>query len=132
MDLIKQWLQAKDAEKAAQEHRRAIEQEIQAVYANEIADQLDSDYGTGTSKIADDNGCLLLSYPKKVEWDNEVLCTLWSRIANAGEDPSEYIDRNLSVSETKYKSLPSHIRDTFTPARTVKAGNPTFSYKESK
>lgn len=128
--LIKQWKEAKDAEQAAIALRRKIESEILAQNDNEIKTQLDSDYQTGTAKLEDDSGKLVLSYPKKIIWDNKKLEVLYRSIQVAGENPAEYIDAAFSVAENKYKAWPEHIRSTFTPARTVKAGNPTFSFKE--
>jgi len=128
--LIKQWKQAKDAENVAIAARRKIESEILAQNDNAIKEQLDADYGTGTAKLEDENGRLVLSYPKKISWNNEKLGLLYRTIQAAGENPAEYIEASFSVAESKYKAWPTHISDSFTDARTVKAGNPTFSFKE--
>ena len=49
-----------------------------------------------------------------------------ANIASAGEDPAEFIDTKLSVSERKYGALPESWRKGFEPARTVRTGKPKF------
>jgi len=39
-----------------------------------------------------------------------------------GEDPAEFIDTTLKVSERKYGALPTKWRQAFEPARTVRPG----------
>jgi hypothetical protein len=48
------------------------------------------------------------------------------RIAADGENPRDYVEVSLRVSERKYASWPPYIRKAFEPARTVKAGRETF------
>jgi hypothetical protein len=43
-------------------------------------------------------------------------------IADGNQDPSEFIDTKLTVSERKYSALPEAWRKGFEPARTVKVG----------
>ena len=43
-----------------------------------------------------------------------------------GEDPRDYVEVSLKVSERKYGSWPTHIRSLFEPSRTVRAGKETF------
>lgn len=124
--LVNRWLELKEEEKEAQRNRKAIEKCLELLHADEIASQLDADYGVGTASIKLANGNIKLSYPKKVTWDNEQLANLWNRIEESGENPSEFIERSHTVAEAKYKHLPSSYRVHFESARTVKAGNPTF------
>ena len=52
------------------------------------------------------------------------LCTLRVRQENAfGDDPAEFIDTTLKVSERRYAALPEAWRKGFEPARTVKTGS---------
>ena len=48
------------------------------------------------------------------------------RIAADGEDPREYVDVILKVSERRFAAWPRHIRQVFEPARTVQAGAQSF------
>lgn len=131
-NLITEWKEAKQAEQDALATRRSIEQKIIEQYNGEIQSQLDPDYHTGTANIACEGGKLVLSYPRKVSWDGEQLAQLWDRIEAHNENPAEYIERKLTVSESKYKAFPSCIRTQFEHARMVSAGNPTFTFKEKK
>ena len=49
------------------------------------------------------------------------------RFTGEGDDPREYVEVALKVSERKYTSWPLHIRKLFEPARTVRAGAQSFS-----
>lgn len=131
-NLIARWQELKDVEQNAQKERKFIEQQIVTKNHVNISNQLDPNYGTGSASITTLNNKVTLNYPKKVTWDNEKLSDIWDAIIASGQDPQEYIDRKLSVSETRYKNMPSIYRGEFEDARTVEAGNPTFSIKEIK
>ena len=67
---------------------------------------------------------------KTVKWDQAKLETMAQRIRESGGDPTEYIDISYKVSESKYKSWPSHLREAFAAARTVKDGSHTFELSD--
>ena len=77
---------------------------------------------TGTVRLVDGEYTVIADLPKRVEWDQERLAQIAANIASAGEDPAEFIDTRLSVSERKYGALPESWRKGFEPARTVKIG----------
>ena len=64
--------------------------------------------------------------PQKVEWKQDLLADIVDRIAADGEDPREYVDVILKVSERRFAAWPRHIRQVFEPARTVQAGAQSF------
>lgn len=128
-DLLQEWEQAKLDEIQCIEKRRAIENEIKNQYQETISAQLDKDYRTGSATISDNDRSIVLTYPKRITWDQDALLAVWSLIEGSGDAPEEYIDRKFSVSESKYKNLPVTLQCIFTPARTVQAGNPTFKLK---
>jgi hypothetical protein len=137
--LIIQWQELKAIEQSAQANRKLIdlikiniEQQIAKLNEDNIKSQLDKDYGTGSATINGLTAKVTLNYPKKVTWDNDLLVDLWGKIEASGQDASEYIDRKLSVSETRYKNMPSIYRGEFEQARTVNVGNPTITIKELK
>lgn len=78
---------------------------------------------TGTVRLVDGDYTIVADLPKRVEWDQERLAQIAARIAASGEDPAEFIDTRLSVSERKYGALPEAWRKGFEPARTVKTGS---------
>lgn len=77
---------------------------------------------TGTVRLADGNYTVVADLPKRVDWNQEKLAQIARNIADSGEDPAEFIDTKLSVSERQYGALPGAWRDGFAPARTVKVG----------
>jgi hypothetical protein len=77
---------------------------------------------TGTIRLVDGDYTVVADLPKRVEWDQEKLAQIAANIAASGEDPAEFIETKLSVSERKYGALPEAWRKGFEPARTVKVG----------
>ena len=77
---------------------------------------------TGTVRLADGNYTVVADLPKRVDWDQEKLAQIAQNIADSDEDPAEFIDTKLTVSERKYTALPEAWRKGFEPARTVKVG----------
>ncbi|MCI5076823.1 hypothetical protein [Oricola sp.] len=77
---------------------------------------------TGTVRLVDDDYTVVADLPKRVDWDQEALAQIARNIADSGEDPAEFIDTKLSVSERKYGALPEAWRKGFEPARTVRTG----------
>ncbi|XDA99837.1 hypothetical protein AB1M95_08035 [Sulfitobacter sp. LCG007] len=69
---------------------------------------------------------MIAELPKRIDWDQALLAQIAENIASAGEDPAEFIETKLSVSERKYGALPESWRKGFEPARTVRTGKPKF------
>lgn len=70
--------------------------------------------------------------PKRVEWDQKKLAQMAQNISDSGEDPAEFIDTKLSVSERKYGALPTSWREGFEPARTVGFGKASFKLEAAE
>ena len=49
-----------------------------------------------------------------------------AQIRAGGEDPAEYVETALKVSERAYAAWPERIRSAFEPARTVRTGRSSF------
>ena len=81
---------------------------------------------TGTIRFEDDGVTVIAELPKRIDWNQAKLAQIAANIASAGEDPDEFIDTKLSVSERKYGALPESWRKGFEPARTVRTGKPKF------
>lgn len=86
----------------------------------------------GTSHRQDGGYDIKVTLPKRVDWDPAKLAAAVETIKGWGEDPAEYVDTKISVSERKYDAWPSAIRDLFEPARTVKTGKPQFAVALAK
>lgn len=80
----------------------------------------------GIIRFEDDGVTVIADLPKRIDWDQAKLAQIAENIASAGEDPAEFIDTKLSVSERKYGALPESWRKGFEPARTVRTGKPKF------
>ena len=80
----------------------------------------------GVTHLSD--GALRITYdlPKRVAWDQKQLAAIAERIAAAGERVADYLDVELSVSESRWSGWPLGVKEQFVAARTVKAGKPAF------
>ena len=81
---------------------------------------------TGTVRFSDGAITVVADLPKKVDWDQAKLSALVETIRASGDDPSQYVEISLSVSERAFGAWPDTIRRTFEPARTLRTGKPTF------
>jgi hypothetical protein len=77
---------------------------------------------TGTVRFDDGDFTVVADLPKRVDWDQQMLARIAQNIAASGEDPTEFIDTRLTVSERTYGALPQAWRKGFEPARTVRTG----------
>lgn len=78
----------------------------------------------GTKTTHDGEYVVKICAPKRVDWDQSALASLWKTI---GDTAAEYIKIKYDVSESAYKAWPEVIRKEFEPARTVKPGAPTVT-----
>ena len=81
---------------------------------------------TGSVRFEEEGIEVLSDLPKKTTWDQKKLAELAKRIAEAGDDPSEFIDISYKVSERKFTAWPESLRAQFAPARTLGIGKETF------
>ena len=87
---------------------------------------------TCTVRLADGDYTVVADLPKRVDWDQDALAQIARNIADSGEDPAEFIDTKLTVSERKYGALPEAWRKGFEPARTVGSGKASFKLEPAK
>ena len=81
---------------------------------------------TCTIRFEDGDVTVISDLTKRIDWDQAQLAQIAENIASAGEDPAEFIETTLKVSERKYTALPESWRKGFEPARTVRTGKPKF------
>ncbi len=81
---------------------------------------------TGTVRFNEGLAQVVADLPKKVAWDQSQLSQLVERMKAEGDDPAEYVDITIKVSERKYAAWPSHIRSAFEGARTVRVGKASY------
>ena len=80
----------------------------------------------GVVRFHEDNVEVVTDVKKDVKWDQGQLVGIVQTIRNAGDNPAQYVKTTFDVSERKYTAWPDSIRRVFEPARTVKAGKPSF------
>ena len=101
---------------------------------------LDSRYGTqgrsalvasgrdfGVSHLTDGPLQVTFELPKRVSWDQKRLAEIAERIVGAGERIQDYMDVDLSVSESRFNNWPPALKEQFAAARTTKPGKASFS-----
>jgi hypothetical protein len=64
--------------------------------------------------------------PKRVSWDQKRLAEIAERIVAAGERVQDYMEADLSVSESRFNNWPPALKEQFAAARTVKPGKAAF------
>jgi hypothetical protein len=113
--------------KTAKADKARIDDALIIKYAGHVA-RLRAEQGkdTGTVRFQDGDVTIVAELPKRVDWDQAMLAELVDRIRAAGDDPGEYVDLTFKVPERKYTAWPETIREAFAPARTVRAGKPSF------
>jgi len=84
----------------------------------------------GVINIAVDGVHVKQTIPKKVQWDQDKMESIYNRIEAAGKDPNEYMNVTYSVYETDYKKYDPAVKSIFEPARTVIPENPTIKFME--
>lgn len=87
---------------------------------------------TGTVRLVDGDYTVVADLPKRVDWDQEKLAQMARNIAESGDDPAEFIDTKLTVSERKFGALPEAWRKGFEPARTVGFGKASFKLEPAE
>ena len=80
----------------------------------------------GSVRFEDGQVSIHADLPKKVDWNQLHLKEIVKKIETSGENPADYIETTLKVSERKYSAWPEPIRALFQPARTVMTGKQTF------
>lgn len=79
-------------------------------------------FGAVSAQIGEDK--VTFTTPKKVDWDQKGLASLYAQIASDPEENvSEYITVEYKIKEDAYKNWPSNLKETFEPYRTVTPGN---------
>ena len=115
----------------AEDTARHYKQFLQSVLHHrfgERAHQLRQEAGknTGTVRFDVDGHTVIADLPKKVEYDQRKLKEAVEALRKWGENPEDYVSLEVKVAEAKYTAWPPAVRQLFEPARTLKAGKPTY------
>lgn len=87
---------------------------------------------SGTVRIEDGEVVVISDLPKKVSWDQDRLAAMAARIAESGDDPSEYLEIAYRVPERRYTAWPEAMRESFAAARSESTGKPVFRLEASR
>lgn len=80
----------------------------------------------GTTHLYEDNHCVTVTIPKKVEWDQEQLDSLMELISQ--EDRNKYFKITYDINEQKYLThWPDNLKNIVNTARNISVGTPKFS-----
>jgi len=90
------------------------------------ASLLESGRDFGVTHLSDADLRVTYELPKRVSWDQEQLTKIAERIVSAGERIQDYMDIDLSVSESRFNNWPPALKEQFTAARTVKPGKASY------
>ena len=111
----------------AKQARERINTALEQRYGEQArAALVESGRDFGVSHLSD--GPLRVTYelPKRVSWDQKRLAEIAERIVASGERVQDYMDVDLSVSETRFNNWPPALKEQFAAARTVKPGKASF------
>ena len=81
---------------------------------------------SGTVRVEDEGVVIVADLPKKVTWDQDRLATMATRIREAGDDPTQYLEIAYRVPERRFGAWPDAMRDGFAAARSETTGKPVF------
>mgnify|MGYP000022236694 CR=1 FL=1 len=72
------------------------------------------------------DAAMIADLPKKVTWDQDRLAAMATRIREAGDDPTEYLEIAYRVPERRFGAWPDAMREGFAAARSETTGKPVF------
>lgn len=111
----------------AKKARSKVDAALEQRYGEQARKDLtDSGRDVGTTHLTDGPLRIKFDLPKRVSWDQKQLSTIAQRIVATGEQVQDYMDVDLSVSESRFNNWPPALKEQFAPARTVKPGKPSY------
>ena len=84
---------------------------------------------TGTISLLISGVTVKQDIPKKVEWDQDILKDIYTKIKDADDDPALYIGVKYNVPEKNYSTFPAQVQAMLNPARTIKTGKPSYKFE---
>lgn len=80
----------------------------------------------GVMHLSDGDLRVTYELPKRVSWDQSLLSKIAERIVATGDRVQDYMDADLSVSESRFNNWPPALKEQFAAARTVKPGKASY------
>jgi len=111
----------------AKKARTKVDAALEQRYGEQARKDLtESGRDVGTTHLADGPLRIKFELPKRVSWDQRQLGAIAERIVAGGERVQDYMDVDLSVSESRFNNWPPALKEQFAQARTVKPGKPSY------
>ena len=128
LDAFKQFMtQVEQLQTFAKVVREFADQACELRYAELARQRRISEGRDFGSVLIDDHGETVICDQRKIiDWDQAQLAALARKIADAGDDPAQYMDVSFKVPESKYSAWPQVLREQFEGARTVRPGKVSF------
>lgn len=117
------WTSSEESKWMRDRLEAGIAQRYEAAAAAERAAQ---GKASGTVRVEDENVVIVADLPKKVTWDQDRLATMATRIREAGDDPTQYLEIAYRVPERRFGAWPDAMREGFAAARSETTGKPVF------
>jgi hypothetical protein len=131
--LIGQLIEFDEQIRLLKEQRDYTERTLEGILQEQINNRLSkNEYGCGTANLETQSFKIKAVVSKKVTWDQAALGKVYHEIETSGIDPSEYIKRELKVSETAYNGWTDAIKAAFEPARSVEPSKPKITYERKE
>lgn len=130
-DLLKQRSELEERMKALQEDMQAVNIDIEHVLAQRLHDArqiMGKEYGVVNLVL--DGIKVTETVPQKVEWDQEKMLALHDAIAQAGDNPRNYMKVKLEVAEKAFADFVPEVKAMFSDCRTVKPGKAQLKFEE--
>ncbi|WP_417905289.1 hypothetical protein [Candidatus Tisiphia endosymbiont of Micropterix aruncella] len=126
-DLYQLLQQVSDQLEQAKKTREWLLSAISLKYGEHVrAKRLRLEKDTGVIHLEDNGFKISCDVVKKVEWDQHKLAKIVTDILINGGNLSDFIETYYNISEAKYNSWSSTIKNIFEPARTLKLGKPIY------
>jgi hypothetical protein len=82
---------------------------------------------TGRVRVMDNEFEIVADSPRAVTWDQITLSKIAAVIRDEWhENPTDYLTIKYGIAESKFNAWPSTLQKAFEPARTVRAGKPSY------
>lgn len=121
---------AKALSAAATKVSRALQGEVEERFKGDIQEAYRAKHAdTGTVNLSVGAWTVEVNRPKKVEWDQKELQTIYAKIKESGGDPHDFMEVNLVVTEKAYGGWTETTQAKFADARTVIPGNTSIKIK---
>lgn len=115
----------------AKRREKRLHDVLEARYSADASEALLNDERvTGTVHLTDGPYDVVVTRPKRVKWDQDVLREKLDQLPP--EDARHYAKVTVAIDERKFASAPPHIQKLLRGARTVETGKASYSFAKKE